>query len=507
MLREVVTKYGRVKGLPAADPRITSFKGIPFAKPPVGERRWTAPEFCDPWEGTLEAYAFKAISVQDRPGLGTDIYCREWHVDSEVEISEDCLYLNVWTPAKKTDEKLPVLVWYFGGGLQWGYPSEMEFDGERLARRGIIVVTVNYRLNVFGFLSHPEITKENPDKPTNFGYLDQQLATRWVKENIEAFGGDPENITIAGQSAGGGSVMAQLTNPVNQGLFQRAIVMSGVIGSPYLEAGFPNPPSLADAEKYGEEYFALLGVKNLEEARKLSQDVILSKYNEFVRNHGRLFGTRDDKFIFGDAAHQAHIGKIIDVPIMAGNTEDEFLNAIKADNEAELGVKASELFGEAAVKFLEFPEAHEQLNGRFATVSGIELSVKAIFEQRKKQGSKNNFYYYRFNPDIPGEDNPGTFHSCDLWFFFETLAKCSRPYVGRHYDLARQMANYWANYIKCGNPNGNDADGTAMTEWIPYTEDKCIEMEFTGNGPVSKKEEHHEYKKFLKEQIKRQKTE
>lgn len=506
MLREVTTKYGRVKGLPAADPRITSFKGIPFAKPPVGERRWRAPEPCEPWEGTLEAYTFKAISVQDRPGLGTDIYCREWHVDSQVEISEDNLYLNVWTPAKKTDEKLPVLVWYFGGGLQWGYPSEMEFDGERLARRGIIVVTVNYRLNVFGFISHPEITAENPDKPTNFGYLDQQLATQWVKENIEAFGGDSENITIAGQSAGGGSVMAQLTNPANEGLFQRAIVMSGVIGSPYLEAGFPNPPSLEEAEKWGEEYFKHLGVNSLEEARKLDFNVVLQKYNEFVRDHGRLFGTRDDKFLFGDAARQAHLGKIIDVPIMAGNTEDEFLNAIAAADEEEMAGKAEALFGEDAKKFLAFPEAHKQVQGRFATVSGIELSVKAIFEQRKAAGSANDFYYYRFRPDIPGDDHPGTFHSCDLWFFFETLAKCSRPYVGRHYDLARQMANYWANYIKNGNPNGADADGKIMPAWLPYTKEDCFEMEFTGNGPMGRTEKHHEFRTFLKEQIKKQKT-
>ena len=146
---------------------------------------------------------------------------------------EDCLYLNVWTPAKTTDEKLPVFVWYFGGGLQVGYPSEMEFDGERLARRGIVVVTINYRVNVFGFLAHPQLTKEQPDAPTNFGHLDQQAATRWVKRNIQAFGGDPDNITIGGQSAGGGSVCAQLASPQNEGLFQHAIIQSGMFGGVY----------------------------------------------------------------------------------------------------------------------------------------------------------------------------------------------------------------------------------------------------------------------------------
>ena len=165
MLRVAKTENGMVRGLPAADPRITSFKGIPFAAPPVGENRWRAPQPAEDWEGIKDCLEFKNIPVQDTPGLGTDVYCKEWHVDPEAPMGEDCLYLNIWTPAKKTDEKLPVLVWYFGGALQWGYPSEMEFDGERLARRGIIVVSVNYRLGAIGFMAHPELTKEIDFEP------------------------------------------------------------------------------------------------------------------------------------------------------------------------------------------------------------------------------------------------------------------------------------------------------------------------------------------------------
>ncbi len=502
MLREVSTKYGRIKGLPAGDPRVTSFKGIPFAAPPVGENRWRAPQPLKPWEGVLNAFEFGPISVQDRPGLGTDIYCREWHVDSGVTIDEDNLYLNIWTPAKTADEKLPVLVWYFGGGLQWGYPSEMEFDGEKLASRGIIVVSVNYRLNIFGFMAHPEITAENPEAPTNFGYLDQQAATRWVKENIECFGGDPNNITIAGQSAGGGSVMAQLTNLKNEGLFQRAIVMSGVIGSPYRESGFPDPMSLKDAESYGVEFFKLLGVETLAEARKLDQFFVHQKYNEFNKTHGRLFTIKDDQFVMDGATDLAMVGHILDVPIMAGNTADEFLNAITANDEEELSKKAAQIFGCDSEIFMEYPQARASKNGRFAEVSGIEMSVKMIFEQRKKQGAASDFYYYRFNPDIPGEDNPGTFHSVDLWFFFDTIHKCTRPYVGRHYDLARQMSNYWANFVKTGNPNGCDRDGKRMPEWLPYDETLNLEMEFTSEGPVTKREDDHEFKRFLREQMK-----
>lgn len=178
MIRIAETENGTVRGLPAADPRVSAFKGIPFAAPPIGENRWRAPQPCKNWKGILDAFTFAPISMQDVPGLGTDIYCREWHVDPDIPMSEDCLYLNVWTNAKSTDERLPVLVWFFGGGYQWGYTSEMEFDGERLARQGVVVVTVNYRLGALGFLAHPDITAAQPDAPCNFGSLDQQAGVR-----------------------------------------------------------------------------------------------------------------------------------------------------------------------------------------------------------------------------------------------------------------------------------------------------------------------------------------
>lgn len=178
MNRIADTENGKVRGLPGADPRITVFRGIPFAAPPTGENRWRAPQPCRDWEGVREAYEFAPISIQDTPGLGSDIYCREWHVDPEIPMDEDCLYLNVWTGAGNPKEKLPVLVWFFGGGFQWGYPAEMEFDGERLARRGIIVVSVNYRLGALGFMAHPELTAEQPAAPTNFGCLDQQAGLK-----------------------------------------------------------------------------------------------------------------------------------------------------------------------------------------------------------------------------------------------------------------------------------------------------------------------------------------
>ncbi|MBR1863267.1 MAG: carboxylesterase/lipase family protein [Ruminococcus sp.] len=483
MIRIAETENGTVRGLPAGDPRITSFKGVPFAAPPVGKNRWRAPQPCENWDGVRDCFEFAPISVQDTPGLGDDIYCREWHVDPTVPMSEDCLYLNIWTNAKDSSQRLPVLVWFFGGGYQWGYTSEMEFDGERLARRGIVVVTVNYRLGAFGFLCHPQITREQPDAPANFGSLDQQAGLRWVRRNIEAFGGDPDNITIAGQSAGGGSVMAQMACKDNAGDFRRACVFSGMFRSPYVKNDFFIPKSLEDAGRSGEELFEYLGVKTLEEARELDAGYIREKYSE-LRNRGKMFFTivNDGKFCTGDPLEAFYDGSRNRVPVFAGNTGDEFSEGINAGNESELKGKAEEIFGDKAEVFLGFEEAKEKSFTGYAQVSAPELGVKSAFIAESRLPDPEPCYYYRFVPDIPGEDKPGTFHSVDLWFFFETLAKCTRPYEGRHYDIARQMCDYWANFIKTGDPNGLDLNGRELPQWEVYTDENRSEMEFTPEG-------------------------
>ncbi|MBN1776237.1 MAG: carboxylesterase family protein, partial [Clostridiales bacterium] len=438
MLRIVNIENGTVRGLPAADPRVTSFKGIPFAAPPIGEDRWRAPQPCADWDGVRDAFAFAPISVQDTPGLGTDIYCREWHVDPDIPMSEDCLYLNVWTNAKSADERLPVLVWFFGGGFQWGYTAEMEFDGERLARRGIVVVSVNYRLAALGFLAHPEITGSQPDAPANFGSLDQQAGLRWVVRNIAAFGGDPGKITIAGQSAGGMSVMSQMTCPDNNGLFQRAVVMSGMIRSPYMNDPFVIPKTLSEAERAGIDFFEFLGVRSLAEARELDVFFIRDRYADYAKNHPRFAVVVDGRFCVEDPYSAFLNGRRARVPVMAGNTEDEFVAGIDAQDEEQLKDQALAIFGDRASRFLDFEAAHSKRKEGYAPVSGIECAVKAALLAEAGADDPNPCYYYRFAPEIPGEDRPGTFHSVDLWFFFETLSKSTRPYRGWHYDLARR---------------------------------------------------------------------
>ena len=432
-IRQVKTENGWVRGIQAADPRITAYKGIPFAAPPTGENRWRAPQPCPDWEGG----------------------------------------------------KLPVFVWYVGGGLQVGHPSEMEFDGERLARRGLVVVSVNYRLNAFGFLCHPEITAQQPDAPANFGNLDQQAGTRWVKRNIAAFGGDPDNITIGGQSAGGGSVMNQLTCPQNEGLFQRAIVESGVSGNVYPSNWrFGRRRSLQDAEQEGVKFFDFLGVKTLAEARAIDEKQLIQK----IKEYRSFWGTVEDGcFCTGDAMQLFMENKRVMCPVMWGRTSSEFFVSPQEETKEAFVQMCKDTFGEDADAFLSlFDLEHDSIEEirKKATVPSIDLAIRAASAQCLREHPESRLYYYVFDAEIPGWDNAGTFHSVDLWFFFETLAKCWRPFVGKHYDLARQMCNYWAYFIKNGDPNGLDATGEPMPAWDAYTPennacmvfgDKCVQ--------------------------------
>ena len=469
MLRIVKTENGLVRGIPAADPRITAFKGIPFAAPPVGDLRWKAPQPAADWEGIRDCYTFGPIAMQETPGEDPNsFYAKEWHVDPEIPMSEDCLQLNVWTPAKTGDEKLPVMVWIYGGGLMCGYPAEMEFDGERIARRGVILVSVNYRVNVFGFLAHPEITAEDPTKPANFGFMDQQAGIRWVKRNIAAFGGDPDNITVFGQSAGGGSTMVQTITPTNKGLFQKAIVHSG---GGMLPPTIINGKTLAEAEETGKEFFKDLGVSTLEEARALDAKVVLKQaLSSRKYGWGTVIG---DAFVPEKPSYAVLNNRRNDVDIITGNTVSEFQVVPRVTTEAELDEYAKNLYGEDADRFLEIVKKD---------ANGIEDMIKNATYNRFRLGNllwvdanvrldAGKMYFYTFHPEIPGDD-AGSFHSSDLWFAFETLAKCWRPFKGKHYDLARQMCNYWTNFAKTGDPNGLDADGTAMPEWKEITKDQ-----------------------------------
>ena len=499
MIRTAVTESGPVRGLPASDPRITAFKGIPFAAPPVGENRWRAPQPCPPWEGELKAYEFGPIGMQDKGKPGRDnFWSREWAVDFDLPMSEDCLYLNIWTPAdgypvgvgdqyRPTDDtplpepgNLPVYVWYFGGGFQVGNTAEMEFDGERIARRGIVVVTVNYRLNAFGFLAHPEITAEAPEAPTNFAFLDQQFALRWVRRNIAAFGGNPNNITIGGQSAGGMSVCAQLGYPENRGLIHGAIIQSGIFFPAFTgHAGFKI--DLPEAEGRGREFFSRLGVSTLAEARKKSAEEILHAQEGlpplfFTAVVDQVFCRYPVNEWFLDPGR-------VSCPLFFSYTDIEMNESPRASTQEELKAVAARIgvpedrfqaaFGDAS--------SPEEIRAR-GSVPATALAVRCI---RGSLPPDISIWLARFSADIPGWDHPGAFHSSDIWFYFETLSKCWRCFSGKHYDLSRCMCDYWANFIRGQDPNGTGSDGMLLPDWPAFTPENPVRMEFADEARLT----------------------
>ena len=478
MLRETRTENGAVRGIPAADPKVTVFRGIPFAAPPVGELRWRAPQPAADWSGVRVCDTFAPISMQDPPGVQPNFYSKEWSIDPDVPMSEDCLYLNVWTPANRTDERLPVMVWIFGGGMCFGNTSEIEFDGERIARRGVVMVSVNYRLNAFGFLAHRELTEEADklgEPGTNFGLLDQSAGLRWVKRNIANFGGDPDNITLFGQSAGGRCTWMHIASPADRGLFQKAIVQSGGLGG-----GITRYPALRQSEAAGAEFLRYLGVSSIAEARRLSSQEVLDKVLSY---QGHRWGpTIDGKYLPISPLKAIADNLANDVCLLAGSTArdpDGFRMGMDVD---AFHRRARDIYGEKYAAFADLAgiDSPEKLSEYYDSPAFSTFDQGNAFAARKfaEQG-RPPVYLYRFNPDIPGDD-AGAFHSSDLWFVFETLAKCWRPFQGKHYDLARRMCNYWTNFAKTGNPNGPDNDGVPMPEWRPAGMEEW-HVQFFGN--------------------------
>lgn len=286
MVLQVLTTSGPLEGVVLSNSCMV-FRGVPYAKPPVGELRFRPPQPPEPGKETRRCHTWGAACPQETPHTPDTPYGIEFYSgpDYPPAMEEDCLYLNIWTPAKSPEEKLPVMMWLHGGGVQNGYSHEVEFDGEALAKRGSILVTVNYRLNIFGFFAHPLLTEESPHHASgNYGILDQIQALRWLRENIAAFGGDPENITVFGQSGGGRSTQALCCSPLSKGLLRHAIIQSagGVL------TGFGRVPRQA-LEERGQKFFDLFGLKTLEELRAIPWQRLLEMFREYTEKSGGMF--------------------------------------------------------------------------------------------------------------------------------------------------------------------------------------------------------------------------
>jgi len=487
---QVTVEEGKLRGIHGWDPRVAVFRGIPYAAPPVGELRWRAPAPPEKWEGVRVADTYGPIACQPVPGSSPEeFWTREIHpTGQEFEMSEDCLYLNIYTTARTGKEKLPVLIYIHGGGFKGGYPYEVEFDWEHMAKKGIVVVSIAYRLGVLGFLAHPWLSEESPDEAKgNYGTLDQLAALKWVKRNITAFGGDPDKITIAGQSAGAMSVQNLMTSPLAEGLIEGAIIESSVTVAFAEKADRIHP--LKGAEKLGAEFFEKAGIRSLEEARRMPARKLV-RLEDVVLGPGVHFEPVIDDILIKESNFQAYKGGHHHrIPVLAGYNRGEALSFSKMFGKSyetleDLRSYASG-FGEKAQEFLSLCNA------------GSDADVKALFESdamldlpagarmfgyiQAKQERKA--YLYEFDADIPGEDNAGSYHGSEMWFAYDGLARCWRPFTGKHYDLARQISSYWVNFVKTGDPNGKDTIGEELPRWESFTADNEFVMEFT-DGPA-----------------------
>ncbi|GAB3508103.1 carboxylesterase family protein [Spirosoma knui] len=460
---------GLVSGVVNKDGDVRSFKGIPFAAPPVGDLRWKAPQPVKPWSGVRACDQYGASPMQNSPNpFGP--WSAEFLIPKE-PISEDCLYLNVWTGsrltgAKSAKQRLPVLVWIYGGGFNSGGTGCAIYDGEATAKKGVIFVSANYRVGPFGFLSHPELTKESGHNASgNYGLLDQIAALQWVKQNIAQFGGDPNNVTIAGQSAGSMSVNALVASPLAKNLFNKAIAESG--------AGFSRRyASLQQAEEIGLKAMQTLGAASLAELRSKPADEILKK----VQGRGPVI---DGYVLPQPIADIFAAGKQNDVTLLTGWNQDEGMAFGKPKSADEFRKQLEQQYGADAQQLLQYypastdAEAAQSQNylSRDMTFGAQNYTWANVASKQSKP-----VYVYRFTRKLPATGQYatyGAFHTGEVAYAYDNLKFIDhtlRPLDPTDTKLAHQISTYWANFIKTGNPNGN-----SLVKWPAYsTKDKQV---------------------------------
>ena len=499
----IQVESGLLSGMPGADPAVRVYKGVPYAAPPVDALRWRAPEPPQSWDGVRRADAFSAGCMQYVAGSRPPWTEEFMHQGA---ISEDCLYLNVWTAAKEAGERLPVLVYIHGGGFTEGSGSVAVYDGERLAKKGLVIVTVNYRLGAFGFLAHPELTAASGRNASgNFGLMDQAAALRWVQQNIAAFGGDPERVALAGQSAGAMSVYLLTISPLAEGLFQRAIVQSGPGG--LASFGLASTRSLArplaEAEASGVAFAEAAGAASLQALRALSAEDLAATP---MPGDGVLrFGPALDGYFLPEDAPAIYAkGRQHDVPMMTGFNADEgsaFPGYGKATAET-FREAAQARYGDAADDFLaQYPAPTDEEAGDAQKTSQRDLAAAALenLAAERAQRAKTDLYLYYFERGIPWPERPefGAFHTAEVPYFFDNLALLDRPWEPLDWRLADAMSSYWAHFAAGGNPNGE-----GLPRW-PASDGGRVEFmrlgERMASGPVAEPAARAFFKEYLAE--------
>jgi para-nitrobenzyl esterase len=453
----VQTKAGLVSGATNADGDVYIFKGIPFAAPPVGKLRWTAPQAVRPWRGIRKCIVFGASEMQRDP-VPFDMYSSEFLIPPK-PISEDCLYLNVWTNSSMgSADKRPVIVWIHGGGFNSGAGSCPIYDGENMAKKGIVFVTVNYRFGIFGFLAHPELSHESRGQASgNYAFLDQIAALKWVQANISAFGGDPDRVTIAGQSAGASSVNILMASPLAKGLFQRVIAESGGMFIP--DQGSLR---LKAAELSGEKLLQVLQVSHIDELRAMPADQLFTAAS-FFKTPPVIDGyvLPDDLYSMFENDRQN------DVPVLTGWNSGEGFPGRNAPAPEIYRSNAVKQYGESAGDFLNvFPGTTdaEVKQSQFAWARDIAFAWQNYtWAKLETEKGKHAAYLYIFKRTPPGDEQFGTFHAAEISYALQTLQMRNRPWTDADRRLAGTMSSYWANFAAIGDPNGK-----GLPEWKPF---------------------------------------
>jgi para-nitrobenzyl esterase len=486
---------GILEGGVNADSSVRIFKGVPFAAPPVGDLRWQPPQPVKQWSGVRKAVDFGPRCMQAR--VFDDIVFRS------KEMREDCLNLTIWTPARSKSQRLPVYLWFYGGGFAAGANDEARYDGESFAKHGIVVVNANYRLGVFGFFAHPELTAESPHKASgNYGLLDQVAALEWVRQNIAAFGGDPQKVTIGGESAGSLSVSALMASPLSRSLFQQAIGESGAFFGP---VGGRGQSSLAEAEKQGAEFAAKIGGgKHLTELRAMSAEELLREAAKKDNGFG-FWPIVDGYFLPSDVSSIFAQGKQSQVPLLAGwNADEARMDVLMAKGKPNAKTFAEQLRREygpradEALKVYGGSTDEEALRsaGDLASDRFIVFGTWKWLDEQAKAG--NAVYRYQFDRTVPipeadkgtGLKTFGSPHAAELEYVFTMLDSKKADWQPDDYTVAKTMNDYWANFIKTGDPNG-----PGLANWPPFG--KTHEVMHLTVQCQARPEEHRDRYEFL----------
>ena len=471
---------------------LRTFMSVPYAAPPVGELRWAPTASVIPWEGVLLAKEAGPACMQPE-GLGGDFYG-----ETDIEMDEDCLLLNVWTRAKNEEDQLPVMVWIHGGGLVIGQGST--YPGDLLTSKGVVLVTVNYRLGRFGFFAHPELTDENPNKVSgNQGLRDQIASLKWVRDNIERFGGDPDNVTIFGESAGSLSMSLLQASPLAKGLFHKVIGESGGAFQPMTYRDQVKSYSPMHSEAIGEKFGRALNEEgediSLEEMRGHSQEELMTAFNSdpIFSDYNHL-AIVDGEVIPEEVATIFGKGLQADVPVMIGSNSDEgtafmpffyplFGEGVEGFQNYVASTSLSEMDKDEIAR--EYPSAtDEQAEDSWAQLFADEdftYPMRAWARSMENVSSDAYLYWFTWVPPVENSEQLGSFHAAELGYVFGNLTLFGAKPTEADQQFSEMMSTIWTQFAKTGNPNG-----PGLPEWTPYTSDNEAYVELGINtGPRS----------------------